>query len=108
MSEIKISKREYDKLQRASRKLEALEAGGVDNWEWYSESLKQFNEEEAFSELLEEYTNSILEECSLGGDVDYPAGREAGHSIMFDSEVEDTIQSLLRKFYQAAKGSEEE
>lgn len=37
-----ISKRDFDKLNRDSRKLAALEAGGVDNWEWYGESLKDF------------------------------------------------------------------
>lgn len=28
-------------LERAEAKLQALEAGGVDNWEWYGESLKE-------------------------------------------------------------------
>lgn len=43
---ITITKKEYNSLQRDSQKLAALEAGGVDNWEWYSESLKEFWEEE--------------------------------------------------------------
>lgn len=41
-----ISIKEYNELTYDSRKLAALEAGGVDNWEWYSESLKEFWEEE--------------------------------------------------------------
>ena len=28
------------------KKLQALEAGGVDNWEWYSESLKDWFKEQ--------------------------------------------------------------
>lgn len=37
-----ISKREYEELMDRNRKLSALEAGGVDNWEWYGESLSQY------------------------------------------------------------------
>lgn len=37
---IQISNREYQDLIKRDRILTALEHGGVDNWEWYSESLK--------------------------------------------------------------------
>lgn len=37
-----ISKEEYEELLNRDRKLTALENGGVDNWEWYEESLAQF------------------------------------------------------------------
>lgn len=35
-----ISKERYDDLLHAEEVLAALYAGGVDNWEWYSESLE--------------------------------------------------------------------
>jgi len=35
-----ISKRDYNKLISDQKILEALKAGGVDNWEWYGESLQ--------------------------------------------------------------------
>ena len=41
-----ISKEEYEDLLDRDRKLSALEAGGVDNWEWYGESLAQYYNEE--------------------------------------------------------------
>jgi hypothetical protein len=41
-----ISKEEYEELLDRDRKLSALEAGGVDNWEWYGESLSQYYDEE--------------------------------------------------------------
>lgn len=41
-----ISKKEYDELLDRNRKLCALEAGGVDNWEWYGESLSQYYDNE--------------------------------------------------------------
>ena len=40
MESVTISKAEYEALKRDSMILAALEAGGVDNWEWYSESLR--------------------------------------------------------------------
>lgn len=47
MSEtVTITLKEYENLLYDSRKLAALEAGGVDNWEWYGESLSEFWEEE--------------------------------------------------------------
>ena len=36
---ITISKKEYFNLRLAAAKLLLLEYGGVDNWEWYGESL---------------------------------------------------------------------
>lgn len=39
---ITIDKAEYDELLRRSRKLAALENGGVDNWEWYGESMQAY------------------------------------------------------------------
>lgn len=43
-----ITKEEYDNLVHRSEILEALEQGGVDNWEWYGESIQQYfgNDEE--------------------------------------------------------------
>jgi hypothetical protein len=43
---ITISKTEYDRLNDRDLKLSYLEAGGVDNWEWYSESLREYWAEE--------------------------------------------------------------
>lgn len=37
---VTITKKEYDELFKAAQTLAALEAGGVDNWEWYYDSLK--------------------------------------------------------------------
>lgn len=39
---ITIPLEEYHELLDASAKLRALEVGGVDNWEWYYESLKDY------------------------------------------------------------------
>lgn len=39
----RISRGEYEQLLARDKKLAALEAGGVDNWEWYEESLSKAN-----------------------------------------------------------------
>jgi hypothetical protein len=41
---ITIPRDEYDELCHDQRILQALYAGGVDNWEWYDESLEEFRE----------------------------------------------------------------
>jgi len=53
-----VNARELKRLQMAVAKLEASEAGGVDNWEWYDESLKGYRatieREENLEDLLDE------------------------------------------------------
>ena len=98
MPEVKIDSKRLMELERNTRMLEALQQGGVDNWEWYGESLKEFRKEEELDDLLEQYTNEILEVCSLEADVEYPAGRECGHSILFNADAESSVQGLLHKF----------
>ena len=39
---VNISKKRLEYLERAYTKLTCLENGGVDNWEWYGESLEEF------------------------------------------------------------------
>ncbi len=97
MSEIKISKQELERLQDRDFKLSCLEQGGVDNWEWYGESLSEYFKKEAVEELEDDFIeclNDILSEA----DVDYPAGRGAGHSITFD---EGAVKKLLSRFLKA-------
>lgn len=97
MSEVKISEKRLKELERAAAKLRALEAGGVDNWEWYGESLKEWFKENELEELVESYADSILELCSSEGDVEYPAGRECGHNILLGG-AEGGVIALLHKF----------
>lgn len=58
-----LSEKEFDELELKSLKLDALESGGVDNWEWYYESLSENKiisidgEEYSYLEYLEEKDN---------------------------------------------------
>jgi hypothetical protein len=40
--QIVLEDSEYKKLIDDSRKLEALERGGGDNWKWYDDALKEY------------------------------------------------------------------
>lgn len=39
---ITIARAEYHRLKRAQAMLSALEAGGVDNWDWHSEAYRDY------------------------------------------------------------------
>lgn len=39
---VTISLERYNELLKSEDKLTALEDGGVDNWDWYDESLRDF------------------------------------------------------------------
>ena len=90
MTDIKVSKSEYDKMQRDISKLAALEAGGVDNWEGFDESLTGWRKENDLSELIDSLVYEFSEavnELACDADVDFPAGMEAGPNVMIpDSE----------------------
>lgn len=42
---VSITEDEYKGLLEASKILNALYAGGVDNWEWYGESLSELEDD---------------------------------------------------------------
>lgn len=39
-----IENAEYERLKRDSLKLQALEEGGVDNWDWYGDAIERYEE----------------------------------------------------------------
>lgn len=44
-NKVEISISEYEELLKSEVKLRLLEEGGVDNWEWYGDSLEGLDEE---------------------------------------------------------------
>lgn len=90
---ILMSKEDYQRLLDAEEKLRLLENGGVDNWEFYDEALDGYV---PTSELYEQ-ARDILEELVEGSQIDYPAGRDAGHQIIFADSAFDRIVELLKE-----------
>lgn len=100
--EVKITKRYLKNLERAYSKLEALEAGGVCNWEWYGESLKEFRQEEELDDLIAKHVDNICQTVAEDCRVEYHSCRETGAAIMFPDGVEEQIEQWIRKFLQEA------
>ena len=69
---VKIEQRKLLDLLEAYFKLAALESGGVDNWEWYGDSLCQYLQEDEmnktqddgydFRDMAENYRKFWIEE----------------------------------------------
>ena len=69
---VKIEQRKLLDLLEAYFKLAALESGGVDNWEWYGDSLCQYLQEDEmnrpqdddydFKDMAENYMKFWIEE----------------------------------------------
>ena len=69
---VKIEQRKLLDLLEAYFKLAALESGGVDNWEWYGDSLYQYLQEDEmnktqgedydFRDMAENYMKFWIEE----------------------------------------------
>lgn len=95
MSKIQVDAKRLAKLEKAERKLSALEAGGVDNWEWYSESMSQFFKEEEQEEVIQEMIENIMLVVNEDGDFDEPAGRGAGYSVNLDQASEMCLKGIL-------------
>jgi len=89
-----ISKKEYEKLKRDQEKLEALEAGGVDNWEFYGEALKEW---EAKYELKEKRENLLEDLSECFGECAFEPS-EAGAGIAFRDEAVENAMAILEEY----------
>ena len=95
MSNVEVNANYLAELEKSSRKLKALEQGGVDNWEWYHESLANFFKEEDQKEILNDAVSSILEFLTVEADIYEPAGRGAGYTIDLDKSDKAFKQLIL-------------
>lgn len=100
--EVKVTKKYLKSLERAAAKLQALEDGGVDNWEWYGESLKDFRKEEELDDLIAKHVDNICQTVAEDCTVEYPSCREAGAAIMFPDGVEEQIEKWIRQCIEEA------
>ena len=56
---VEISRSELEQLKKDSFALRCLENGGVDNWDWYSESLKPYHKKYSLKEDIERNVNNF-------------------------------------------------
>ena len=90
---IEITPKRFKQLERSEAKLNALEAGGVDNWDFYDESLKEYC---AVNEL-EEKREALIDELEMAfGECAYePSERGAG--ITFTEDVDDKVLRIFNE-----------
>lgn len=98
MSNINISGSEYEELLDKASKLEALENGGVDNWEFYGEAMSSYFEGKEAEERLDKLVVSILEAASEDVDIN-PAGPGTGVALMVDPSI---IKNLIKEYQRSS------
>jgi len=103
MTDVKISAKRLKELERAESKLNALEAGGVDNWDYYGESLRDWFKETELEEIIESFIENAAQILAEDSEVDYPAGREAGPNVQLTSAGENALRNMLNIFIKEYK-----
>ena len=90
---IELPEKRYQELLDVENKMSYLEAGGVDNWEWYGESLSEYWEEKEKEEEIQQEKERlflIFEEIetvlSLGAFE--PSEKGAGYAFSDESEAD--------------------
>lgn len=91
---MEISKEEYCKLLRSFETLEALEAGGVDNWEGYELALSDLNQKRLEERELKKLSEEIVERLEYL--IYEPSERGSGFS--FRDDPTETVLDLLKKY----------
>ena len=96
---MEISSKRLKELEDMEAKLDALEAGGVDNWEWYDSSMEDYNKEKEQEEKIEELFENI-EQILCEGSYE-PSERGAG--IAFNEDAIDEAKEMLKSYLKALK-----
>lgn len=101
--ETKISLQRLRELEKNEKILRALEAGGVQNWEFYEDSLAELMKEEEIEDIIES-TLSDIEVALLNGAYE-PSERGAGYcaSDKGREEAYETFRNGVKKILEIKK-----
>lgn len=106
MSEkIEITIAELENLQRAQAMLSALEAAGVDNWDFYDDALSEFRQAEAKSAIIKQAGFDIVEFLCSDAHIYEPAGRGAGYTIELVAKSQVDFECLIKKIIEDYNGA---
>ena len=78
-----MTQEQIDKLLESEAILNALMAGGVDNWDGYDDALSEYRAEKSRKEAVERIIDDSLSELSLC--IEEPAGRGCGYGFTRDA-----------------------
>lgn len=93
MSNIQLSKERIEELELAEFKLQCLEQGGVDNWDFYDDSLENYYKRQVALEKKKEHLKKLtdyfdeIEGFWLEG-MHEPAGSGCGYGIRPEASAE--------------------
>jgi hypothetical protein len=104
LNNLGMSSKRMQELLNAERKLNALEAGGVDNWEWYDEALESIRKEDKLEDVVDMYVQNILE-LAAQAEVSAEDSRNGLYIVNID---EDETRGILQTFLQEYKRVEKE
>lgn len=91
-----IDNQELEELRDAYKKLQALEAGGVDNWEGYDIALQEYCKEKNRKKKIRKLFDEVAYTLSEG--IYEPSERGAGYG--FREESMDEAMGLLVKAFE--------
>ena len=99
-----MSSKRIRELLNAERKLNALEVGGVDNWEGYVEALGDIRKEDRLSDVVDMYVQDMLE-LAAQAEVSAEDSRNGLYIVNID---EEETRGILQAFLQEYKRVEKE
>jgi hypothetical protein len=99
-----MSSKRIRELLNAERKLNALEVGGVDNWEGYGEALGDIRKEDRLSDVVDMYVQDMLE-LAAQAEVSAEDSRSGLYIVNID---EEETRGILQAFLQEYKRVEKE
>lgn len=87
-----ISAKRIKELERAEAKLQALESGGVDNWDFYDDALEGYYAENE----LEENRESLINDLEIVfGECAYEPSERGGGVAFNDEAFADAMKVLV-------------
>lgn len=96
LKSVMVDENELKHLRRSHEIVKALDSTGVDYKIYYASVLKNVFHKDEIDKLIQSFTDEILEVCSEGGDVEYPAGRECGHNILL-GDAQYPVEKILAR-----------
>ena len=96
---MEITKERLQQLEQAESKLNALEIGGVDNWEWYGEAMEELEKANQAEQDITDLFDDI-ETVLCGGAYEVS---ERGAGVAFNEDVVDEAKELLKTYLKSLK-----
>ena len=95
---VEISVERLKELEEAEEKLNALEIGGVDNWDGYDFALEEIRKQKAEQKRLKGCLDKIVDEILdiISDGFNEPAGRGCGFGLTDEAQrkINDFIKTL--------------